>query len=265
MKREYRRFGFGSFVARAFLALAFLFLAVFSGHAFADEDEKAYPTMYPPGKCIYVTGISRDYHVTLENSYDLLIQKNVTVEAWVLSTTDSDDYNYVFRLWKDDCESYGGYLLATPTYYGFSVGRCDAAFADNPRVQYRPGSAFVGQWHHVAATFDGSYLKIYVDGKLVASEFTTKSIGGSGDDTYWFNIGSGFDGYINELRVWKTARSEQEIKANYDSVLFGDEQDLVLYLRFDERKTGDVDGTAVYYFEDLTGNHTLEMGKPSLL
>ncbi len=260
MKREYGRFGFGSFVARAFLALAFLFLAVFSGHAFAEDDEKAYPTMYPPGKCIYVTGISRDYHVTLKNSYDLLIQKNVTVEAWVLSTTDSDDYNYVFRLWKDDCESYGGYLLATPTYYGFSVGRCDAAFADNPRVQYRPGSAFVGQWHHVAATFDGSYLKMYVDGKLVASEFTTKSIGGSGDDTYWFNIGSGFDGYINELRVWKTARSEQEIKANYDSVLFGDEQDLVLYLRFDERKTGDVDGTAVYYFEDLTGNHTLEMG-----
>ncbi len=80
-------------------------------------------------------------------------------------------------------------------------------------------SETIGQdtnWHHIAATYDGSTMKIYIDGVLNSSINTTKSIKTTSLPLY---IGSSigvsesgtepgvFSGLIDELRISNTSRS----------------------------------------------------------
>ncbi len=73
-------------------------------------------------------------------------------------------------------------------------------------------SLLANTWHHVAATYDGSIMKLYIDGVEDAS--LTQSGDFVSNDN--FNIsysydGRYIDGSIDELRVWNIARTESEI------------------------------------------------------
>ena len=105
-----------------------------------------------------------------------------------------------------------------------------------------------GVWHHVAATYDGTTVNIYIDGLLSQTGAWTDGITDSGTD---FLIGcrSGttyFPGQIDEVRVWNTARTVTQLRENMCSTLVGNEAGLSAYYRLDE-----IDGTATY---DVTGN-----------
>jgi hypothetical protein len=94
------------------------------------------------------------------------------------------------------------------------------------------------QWVHVAMTWDGTVVRTYVNGAL---KITSKGAGGvtmlatvASPLTVGCNPYSCFNGLFDEVRVWKTARSDAEIMANYDKALVGDEAGLVGYWKFDE-------------------------------
>jgi hypothetical protein len=94
------------------------------------------------------------------------------------------------------------------------------------------------QWVHIAMTWDGTVVRTYVNGGL---KITSKGTGGvtmlatvASPLSVGCNPFSCFNGLFDELRVWKTARSDAEIMANYDKVLVGDEAGLVGYWKFDE-------------------------------
>jgi hypothetical protein len=96
------------------------------------------------------------------------------------------------------------------------------------------------QWVHVAMTWDGIVVRTYVNGAL---KITSKGTGGAtklatvasaltiGCNPPYYNC---FNGYYDDFRVWKTARSDAEIAANYKKTLKGDEAGLVGYWKFDE-------------------------------
>jgi hypothetical protein len=71
-------------------------------------------------------------------------------------------------------------------------------------------------WYHIAATYDGSFMKIYINGTLDASvaasgNFTANGImylGRNYDNTRTLN------GFLDEFRVWKRALTATEILAN---------------------------------------------------
>ena len=93
-------------------------------------------------------------------------------------------------------------------------------------------------WHHVAASFDGSTRKIYVDGVKRAE---AAPIGGVHNVTTTGNFSIGrtwtteyFDGEIDEVRVWNIARSDAEVAQHMNERLTGGETGLVLYHRLDE-------------------------------
>ncbi|PIN71906.1 hypothetical protein COV22_04545, partial [Candidatus Woesearchaeota archaeon CG10_big_fil_rev_8_21_14_0_10_47_5] len=95
-------------------------------------------------------------------------------------------------------------------------------------------------WHHLAATFNGSMMKIYVDGVLDSE----KNLGGEmniSDLTADLRIGDDYsNGYLkaglDEVRVWTKARTQQEINASKDRLLISSEDidGLAAYYRFDE-------------------------------
>jgi hypothetical protein len=90
-------------------------------------------------------------------------------------------------------------------------------------------------WYHVAATYDGSNMRIYINGiedasKEQSGEFTANTtfyISQSGADN------RNFDGLIDEVRVWSTARSQTNIRQGMyrENPI---EDIMVLYFKFNE-------------------------------
>ncbi|MEA5581229.1 LamG-like jellyroll fold domain-containing protein [Nodularia harveyana UHCC-0300] len=96
----------------------------------------------------------------------------------------------------------------------------------------------VNEWHHIALVGDGKKLHIYIDGvEKVQGGTATSSYGTSADK---FTIGAGvwsggskhpFIGQISDVRIWKVARTAQEIKNSMYLQLTGRELNLVGYWR----------------------------------
>jgi hypothetical protein len=105
-----------------------------------------------------------------------------------------------------------------------------------------------GAWSHIAATYDGSTVKVYVNGLLDKSSTWTNGITDSGTNLL-LGSRSGttfYSGQMDEVRVWTVARTEAEIRETLCRTLVGNEAGLAAYYRLDQ-----IDGTTTY---DLTGN-----------
>jgi hypothetical protein len=76
----------------------------------------------------------------------------------------------------------------------------------------------VNVWTHVAATYDGSQLRVYVNAVQVASVAATGNILAStgamriGGNTIWAN--EWFHGIIDEVRIYNRALSPSELEAD---------------------------------------------------
>ncbi|RJR22588.1 MAG: DUF2341 domain-containing protein [Nitrospiraceae bacterium] len=86
---------------------------------------------------------------------------------------------------------------------------------------YTPGLGFdLKQWHHYAGTYDGSSIKLYVDGTLRANVPHTGSIS---PDTGPLRIGwddemsaSYFDGMMDEVAIYDSALTAAEVQAHFN-------------------------------------------------
>lgn len=137
-----------------------------------------------------------------------------------------------------------------------------------------------GVWHHVAATFDGAILKIYLDGALVGSKSTNFdtmplefSIGYRGA----YNPSEYFNGDIEEVRVWNVARTQTEINDFKNNRLILPQTGLISYYKFNQGipnganlsettlrdELGANNGTLVNFA--LTGNSSNWIGGSSVL
>ena len=81
-----------------------------------------------------------------------------------------------------------------------------------------PFKLYLNRWYHVAGTYDGKRVKYYVNGCLVIDSALT---GNLYQNNYLAAIGNRsscqceqFAGKIDEVRIWKVARSQKEIAQN---------------------------------------------------
>jgi hypothetical protein len=94
-----------------------------------------------------------------------------------------------------------------------------------------------GCWNHAALVQDGSSLKGYLNGTLIG----TLDMGSYKTGYYsYFTFGKNtndslyFDGCIDEVRIWNTARTQQQIQDNMNAELVGNESGLVGYWKLNE-------------------------------
>ncbi len=76
-------------------------------------------------------------------------------------------------------------------------------------------ATFNGDWHHVAGTYDGTQVKLYIDGKLVAAMLHA---GGIASTSHRVNIGRNseqtvrqYNGVIDDVRIYRGALPTAEI------------------------------------------------------
>ncbi|MCU0612344.1 MAG: hypothetical protein MUE60_11220, partial [Candidatus Eisenbacteria bacterium] len=105
------------------------------------------------------------------------------------------------------------------------------------------GSITLGEWQHVAATYDAqsSTVTIYINGIAQPLEQTRPPLGAIVDNAAYdlfignaANLGVTFDGAIDEIRVWNIARTAEEIRSCLGACLPGPADGLVGYWPMNE-------------------------------
>jgi len=110
-----------------------------------------------------------------------------------------------------------------------------------------------GKWHHIAATYDGTNRKIYVDGAVAGQDnpgdnnVTNKAnitIGRTDNNDY-------FNGNMDEVRVWNIARTESQIRSSMYAELGGTETGLAAYYNFNQGVADSIN-TGIKFITDKT-------------
>jgi hypothetical protein len=158
--------------------------------------------------------------VRIPNSASLRVS-NVTVEAWVKANAPPGAYRYVLS--KSYQAGIGSYAL----YSGANGGLVFYIASGGISIQTPAASPAIwdANFHHVAGTFDGQAVRLYVDGFLIGSNPFSQPINYgtnvlNGDLLIGhFDPGSAFSfgwpGIIDEISLYNRALSGSEVAAIY--------------------------------------------------
>lgn len=236
-----------------------------SGNRFDASTEGHWPAGLQRTPGVFGTAMTFAGHHNLHASAKLLPSalEKVSFSAWVQPTA-FDKYNEIFR--KEDGDSRVLFSFQdefTHLTLGLNVNgyvECDAPI--------QPGQVLDGQWHHVAATFDGRAFRVYLDGRQIGSLERPGTISAGGSAVGCIGSSSGgecFQGSIDELRVYRDALTASEVAALHQNGITAlarmtenvaaDEpkvdRPLVAHWTFNERA-----GSALH---DVSGNPALEV------
>jgi len=107
-----------------------------------------------------------------------------------------------------------GGIYQSPLYLFQSNDKFSAAITTTSTTQGVQSNTLNGDWHHLVATYDGSYIKLYVDGNFIDEKLNQGSFsGGSQDYMSW--IGDGWQGSMDDLRFYTRTLSASDVQALY--------------------------------------------------
>jgi len=211
------------------------------------------------GNAIYLDGATG--YVEIPQSASLQsIDTSITIEAWV--KPNNQYYNSVFSFGSEY-----GIEFANGLFPGFFLNGVNAPSANMYWGRIMVSTAVQPKiWSHIAYSYSqSSGVNVYINGSLVYHTQATGVINCS--TTLLPRIGCRidptetiyFNGGIDDLRLWKVVRSQNEISQNMNNELTGSEIGLVGYWKFDEQAGSTIIHDATLYHNDgqTHGNYTL--------
>ncbi|MEP1095870.1 MAG: LamG-like jellyroll fold domain-containing protein [Cyclobacteriaceae bacterium] len=192
------------------------------------------------GKSLRFDGVND--HVAIDGlTYDRSSYTEITVEAWIKTLNSGDQPIISFdrnNYWQLEING----DAADEGKVGWSV-QTNAGPLDLGGVTRIDD----GAWHHIAAVYNNGVATIYIDGQLDATS-TLGATMGTGTTRFGFigaesaaDVFNGthgpdlfFDGNLDELRIWSTARTAEEIAKNYNRYINNNVSGLLAYYRCDE-------------------------------
>lgn len=182
-----------------------------------------------------------DDYVSLGTSTNLQLTNAITLEAWVYPRSISQ-WGAIFGNLQNNGSSESGFGMVLDgdteeiVWWLQTVGGTPDDDTNYPRF-----TPTLDAWQHVACTYNGSEMKLYVDGVLLESKTRNGDIDWSNlpiearigsyidDDEIYY-----FDGQIDDVRIWKRALTASQIAESMNDHLWGTEDNLVAYYRFDQ-------------------------------
>jgi hypothetical protein len=173
---------------------------------------------------------SADY-ITVPNHISLNPTGAITIE-WrgIIDANTSATHVLVEKPHTSHTAPYYQYLLAYRT--DDKIIRFDLAVAGTRRVIISDPQLEIlaGQRLHIVARYDGSSMRLYLNGRLVKQDSWSGSISAY-DTPLWFGRHQNVttetaDATYDEVRIWSTARTQAEIVLNMERQLIGDEEGL---------------------------------------
>ena len=183
-----------------------------------------------------------------------------TLEAWINASSWKTNIYEGTIINKEDNNTNGGYMLRAGS--GGKVGFAIGAGTNGSWTEINTSSSLLSlnTWHHLAATYDGSKLRLYVDGVIKDSASVSMSVGISTT----IPLGIGFhptygrywNGAIDEVRIWNTVRTPAQISSKKDAEFCSQISGLRAYYKFDHGSAGNNNST-ITSVSDFSGlaNH----------
>jgi hypothetical protein len=207
------------------MALFFLLIPILISCSKSDVGHISGNVLYFSGKGVHFDG--KDSTVAIPQSPKLNVGKQVTIVFWMKPDADNQLENYQGLVTSDfyHIEISDGINFVISTTRGRSF--TETKFANGghgPMVSS-------GEWHHVAGTYDGTKLQLYIDGEPSGNPMRHKGSISPMDSESFVAIGSEdgrlsdpslvgtryFRGHIDDVGIFNRALSASEIAAIYQS------------------------------------------------
>jgi len=192
-------------------------------------------TFLPADDALSFNGSPTNY-VMVKNNDALDVGDELTLEAWVKLTNPGGNSKVVSWATTSSGFALGVYTNAVDVEFYTGIGASRHLYGDN---QY--GAVPANTWTHIAYTFKAhttNSIITYVNGQpaFTYAPSINEGITRSTSDLYigrasWRNDFNTL-GYLDEVRIWKVARSPEQIAAAWRTRLNGDEVGLVAYYPF---------------------------------
>ena len=146
---------------------------------------------------------------------------SITVELWAKSDTATWNQHGCLVSKRDAFIMHPMQGERRILFYIFSAEWKSIAFTP-PDIQ---------EWHHYAGTYDGSVLRLYIDGELVAQQAQAGSIAAdNGIMAFGWDEGQAgqyFKGQISRVTLWESVRNIEQIQDDMYAPFTGQETELI--------------------------------------
>lgn len=173
-----------------------------------------------------------DDYVQVADAPALDVTTEVTLSVWFYYTGNISGTPGLIQ--KDGPGSWGRYGLWA---FDDRVEFCIFIDQGSQSCLDSVGTMTVNTWHHIAGVYDGSAMRLYLDGALDSESPLTGAISTSDDPLY---IGSDptesgtVVGQLHEACVWNIARSQSDIQTDMNDRMMGSEAGLIGLWHMDE-------------------------------
>jgi len=164
------------------------------------------------GRALAFNGV--DNLVLVNSSSSLNSTSAMTLEAWVYPSAARSTWSAVLHRDPDT------YYLHVSSPDGPMLPAGGGVFGSSEQYVSGPAAVPLNQWTHLASTYDGTILRLYVNGVevssramagLIQSTASPLRIGGNSYPNQFF------DGLIDEVRIYRRALTTSEIAADMNT------------------------------------------------
>ncbi|MGE0509988.1 MAG: LamG-like jellyroll fold domain-containing protein [Acidimicrobiia bacterium] len=168
-------------------------------------------------------------HIQIDPAAQLNFAGNITLEAWVQIEKPIDGFRNIVAHGYRRAPDREVFLRVHNMHY--EVGSCDGR---DHLTTCSVDAADLGRWVHLAGVYDGTHWRLYRDG-IEASSQADATGAVEVLDSHW-NIGAStqrsdpryFVGRVDDVRIWSTARTAEQIRDHLGDPLAAPEKETTL-------------------------------------
>jgi hypothetical protein len=161
------------------------------------------------GKALDLDGVND--LVDVGNGASLNINTEITIEGWIKVNTATT--------WCSLFSKSGAYHFSSGTgtnFWRFAVYIGGERYLDSSSIT-------LNEWYYLVGTYDGSFLRVYINGEFDKQKAQTGTFTQTANNAYigalWGSTSWTLDGNIDEVAIYGRAKSSEEIKGDYDNYL----------------------------------------------